>query len=118
MDNTMPKQLLKKLVIASFLMPYHFAFAYFVDGNNLYTNLADWKSADTKRVYDATYAAGYVIGVSDAFTRTIICPPNNVTRGQIIDITFLYLQNNPNIRQLPASVLVMNALKEAFPCKN
>jgi len=45
-----------------------------------------------------------------------ICVPDTVERGQIIDISVKYFDENPEKRHLPARGLIRDALKVAFPC--
>jgi hypothetical protein len=46
-----------------------------------------------------------------------MCPPENkVTWQQVADIGIKYLEEHPEARHLPADDVVLNALKETFPC--
>lgn len=44
------------------------------------------------------------------------CPPDAVTNGQYVDLTILYLQENPALRHNPARGLFHNSVMAAFPC--
>lgn len=46
----------------------------------------------------------------------LTCIPDNVTNQQNMDIVTRYLQDNPSTRHQPAHVLVIMAMREAFPC--
>jgi hypothetical protein len=47
----------------------------------------------------------------------VICIPQRATRGQIVDVVKLHMQQNPKDRHSPAVTLVVVALREAFPCE-
>jgi hypothetical protein len=60
---------------------------------------------------------GYVTGVSDIMsTNGDICPPNNATVQQIVDIVARYLTDHPERRHYSASSESGIALMQAFPC--
>ncbi|WP_417243016.1 Rap1a/Tai family immunity protein [Celeribacter sp.] len=44
------------------------------------------------------------------------CIPENVERGQIVDVTMKYLEENPQSRHESARGLLFQALQSAFPC--
>jgi cell division protein FtsI/penicillin-binding protein 2 len=44
------------------------------------------------------------------------CVPENVERGQIVDVTIKYLAENPQSRHESARGLTLQALQGAFPC--
>jgi hypothetical protein len=44
------------------------------------------------------------------------CVPENVERGQILDVTINYLAENPQSRHESARSLTLQALQDAFPC--
>lgn len=90
------------------------AIGYFNTGNHLYENC--------KRT-SKDYCVGYISGAYD-MTRLyqadgadrIICPPKGVTNGQVRDVVLRDLELSPATRHEPAAVLVIRALKKAFPC--
>jgi len=92
-------------------------FASFYTGNEIYARLMDWKSESPSNMTTASVGAGYVIGVYDALNGLSFCSPGGVNQGQIRDIVFNYLRDNPQIRQKDAYILVVQALNKAFPCK-
>lgn len=62
---------------------------------------------------------GFVFGVVDMHNAAglkMFCVPEGVTGGQLKDIAKKYLAEHPGERHLPASFLVIKALKETFPC--
>jgi Rap1a immunity proteins len=42
--------------------------------------------------------------------------PKGATAGQVLDVTKLYIQHHPDKQYLPAPQLIVNALREKFPC--
>lgn len=86
-------------------------------GNELYSGMQDWRSKPSIDLINAATKVGFVHGVADATNGLYFCPPSGVTIGQTIDIVFLYLQNQPEKRNQPASDLVINALKSVYPCR-
>jgi len=92
--------------------------AFFEDGNNLVRRLREFEKAragDPNANYDdATYYMGFVIGVHDA-TAYNYNTPSQITVGQIWAVVAKYLKDNPEKWSQPASLLVMEALRKAFP---
>jgi hypothetical protein len=64
----------------------------------------------------ATYFMGYVSGVNDA-TSYLYGYISEVTVNQICSIVTIYLKKHPEKLNQCASILVIEALKEAFPKK-
>ncbi|WP_041530403.1 Rap1a/Tai family immunity protein [Paracoccus denitrificans] len=44
------------------------------------------------------------------------CQAKDMTPQQAVDVTTLYLKQNPNERHYPAAGLTLTALEKAFPC--
>jgi hypothetical protein len=42
--------------------------------------------------------------------------PAGASAGQVLDVAKLYIQDHPDKQYLPAPQLIVNALKEKFPC--
>lgn len=85
-----------------------------LNGNELF---ADLKRNDVS--YEYGYGSGFLIGAiqkSTLETRKLYCIPAGVTQRQIIDVTINYLQNSPEIRNLPAIILIEMAFMKAWPC--
>lgn len=100
---------MKKLLIALLMIPA-VAYADFWSGNLLHQRLQSSESSDR------ILALGYIMGISDAYDGSAHCSGQSVTAGQTRDVVKLYLEQNPAIRDLNASVIVMVALGQAFPC--
>lgn len=63
------------------------------------------------------YALGYIVGVADSFNdNEALCIPGTVTKGQLNDVVHIYLKNSPQVRDLPATILIMIALSEHWAC--
>ena len=100
-----------------------FCFLYFLiisgpslalTGNELF---ADLKRNDVS--YEYGYSSGFLFGAvqkSVLETKKIYCIPSGVTQRQIIDVTINYLQNSPEIRNLPAIILIEMGFMRAWPC--
>jgi hypothetical protein len=57
------------------------------------------------------YCMGYIVGVAAA--SAYVCPPAEVTKGQMRDVVIRYLQNYPESRHQPAATLAATALSTA-----
>lgn len=63
---------------------------------------------------------GYVVGVHDATWATKqltpFCVPDGVLSGQLTDVAWKFLEQNPELRHHSASYLVRRAFAKAWPC--
>ena len=100
---------MKKLFVSLLFVPA-VANAEFMSGNQL---LSDMKGSDMNQML----ALGYIMGVSDTCTTITICPPANVTAGQVQDIVRQHLEANPSKRHFTADSLIKNKLEEIWPCR-
>ena len=65
-----------------------------------------------------SFCAGYIGGVIDT-NHAMFCIPPKVTKREIINITIMYLRDNPEEKlDLYAPNLVTKAIRIAFPCKD
>lgn len=71
------------------------------------------------------YCLGYVTGISDGITTlqmlnpphwTPICKPDRVTDRQLRDVVVQYLDDHPEERHEPISLLTVVAMRAAWPC--
>ncbi len=88
----------------------------FMTGNNLYALLSNSDIASR----DAADALGYISGVLDqAFDdKTLrICNEGKLARGQARQIVKNYMEKNPDKWSYVASMSVIFAMREAFPCR-
>ena len=58
----------------------------------------------------------YITGVLDTLHDRTFCLPQPAVAANAIDVVILYLHDHPERLQSPASDLVVDALKEKFPC--
>lgn len=77
------------------------------------TALGGGSGADQVKIRE--YSA-YILGVCDA-TDILYNLPAQATKGQVISVVSNYLKNHPEQWGESAVVLVVRALKEAFPLK-
>jgi len=62
---------------------------------------------------------GYVTGVADSMIyENIFCTPSSSTHERFTLIVKNYLSEHPGKLHIHAGILVLDALKEAFPCQN
>jgi hypothetical protein len=86
-----------------------------IDGNELYS----WCSSPQTR---NTLCAAYVSGVVDVIRHPLLsfegraCMAREVSVDQLLDIVTRRLAANPQDRHNPASHLVFEAVRRAFPC--
>lgn len=99
------------LVFAILALSSSTASADFYDGNKLRQLL------DSNNAIDTGIFWGYVAGLADLSYGVTICPDQNVRLSQSAAVVKKYLAENPQAWNLPASTLVLSALKGAFPCK-
>ncbi|MDF1895552.1 Rap1a/Tai family immunity protein [Rahnella contaminans] len=118
---------MKKIFSVVSLSAYLFstpALAYFYTGNDLYEwGAALQRTRDNRHLAsdtaDASMYQGYVSGIYDSANGVVFCPKRKqgMTIGQISDVVFKYLKDNPESRNESASQLVMSAFVAAFPCQ-
>lgn len=100
------------------------------NGNWLFNKCA------ARDVVDELQCMTYIAGVHDGFfagvvstisrheilegkiRRPAFCKYDGVTQGQLKDVAFKYLRDNPADRQWPAAFLLLKAFSAAFPCPN
>jgi hypothetical protein len=84
------------------------AFSQQQDGNEMLERMKKAEVSDN-------FYMGYITGI--AIMNTTACYYSNITTGQIYDVVKIYLEQNPAIRHLSRGVIVVQALNNAFPCK-
>jgi hypothetical protein len=100
-----------KKIIACFLIAPSIACAHFMSGNDL---LRDMNGGSVNR----GLALGYVLGVTDALYSIVVCPPTNITAGQLTDIIRKHLEDNPGSRHYSADSIIANKLTAMWPCQS
>ena len=93
-----------------------------ITGNDLYE---DCQAKTTNPIYYQKRfgCLGYINGVLDAtigpdngLVGFKFCPADTITRGQVRDVVIKWLSDHPQDRDIQASILVVIALREAWPC--
>jgi hypothetical protein len=66
----------------------------------------------------AMQCSGYVLGYVDGLLThsDLVCLPDGITYEQILAVTLKHLKENPAQLHRPSGDLVMEALREAWPC--
>jgi Ssp1 endopeptidase immunity protein Rap1a len=89
--------------------------AAFYNGNKLYTECTGSKATD--QVSCISYIEGIADMVAGLWTpKDTACFSPGINAGQLQDIVVNYLQDHPENRHWPATILVLQALHDAFPC--
>lgn len=100
-------------MVLVFTVQGNVARAEYWDGNKLHEFCQ--KSIET---IQQSYCLAYVAGIHDALGSVqMFCVPNFVQLRQLTDVTKQFLVAHPERRHQAASMLVTEALAEAFPCK-
>lgn len=77
---------------------------------------------DDEAYFGSGFCYGYVTGIATTLTwaseENKICTPENVTNEQIASIIRKYLKEHPEMLHESADLLVIIALRRAFPCNN
>ena len=81
----------------------------FVTGNKLFT------ACRNASVFCVEYISG-VISRNMADHGTRFCLPQSITDSHVRDVVVLWLDGHPEKRHLAGSFVVLQALKEGFPC--
>ena len=106
------------------------------DGSSLLTKCSlavrvfDGEKLSSVDATEGTFCVDYISGIHDTdFMVQMLeehekitlmkhaCPPSNASTAQAVRIVVKYLHDNPERLHMPASVLVTDAIRSAFPCK-
>ena len=103
---------MKKLITAvTIALSSVAAQAEFVDGNKLLSWLESSNEAEN------ALGVGYVAGVFDGLSGSVICAPSNVTLRQVSDMTVRGLKAVPEARDKSADQFVSAIASSKWPCK-
>jgi hypothetical protein len=90
-------------------------FTAFETGNEL-ADVCNVRADDQRRFNDA--CSGYIAGASDVLnSQGTICTPKEITVHQTVDVILNYIREHPAQRNMAATMLIGDALGQAFPCK-
>lgn len=101
--------------------------AYLRECSVIEKDMNDLTQPDMKYLFSCiAYTEGVLDGIQaeDAFQKVTagksqtapFCVPDAADNGQIIRITLKYIRNNPEEAHQRTAVLILEALREAFPC--
>ena len=102
------------LLVFLSILNFDTARAELITGNELFR----WWS-DKDHRYEGL-CLGYILGIHETNTaQSGACVPSSgVSRREIRDIVIRYLTTRPENRHLYAATLVLDAMRQAFPCCN
>lgn len=109
------------------------AFEFPSTSGNAFVRLCSVLEGGTKKLGDAeqsnecnAYAQGVVQGVATevAYVKAVtgkapvapFCMPEEVENGQVVRITLKHIRNHPENAHLPTAPLIVESLRQAFPC--
>ncbi len=83
------------------------------------------KPMSSEQSFDAGMCVGMIQGLSDGhiYTSTynrvdkLFCIPDQVSKGQVVNIIIDYAKEHPEILQQPELDLLIKAFKNEFPCR-
>jgi CheY-specific phosphatase CheX len=102
--------------LAAMLVMTAHAAGEFKTGNEVKAGLEGWVRDDSTETVRDAVAFGYVIGVHDALSGSVICSGDNVTQGQVVQVVLKYMRNNPEVLDQSADRVITAALKAVWPC--
>jgi hypothetical protein len=71
--------------------------------------------ADSCATARGGFCLGYIVVIGQV--SPAVCPPVGSIHGQVQRVAVQFLRDHPERLREPASVLVKEALRQAFPCK-
>jgi hypothetical protein len=89
----------------------------FMTGRILKVGLEGFVSETSDELVRDAIAFGYVIGVHDALSGTLICSGDEVTQGLVIQAVLQYMRAHPETLDDSADTVVVAALKGVWPCR-
>jgi hypothetical protein len=106
------------------------------DGNTLLrtcslaVRIFDGEKLSSGDAVDGGFCLGYIMGshdmdiavqVMEEHEKTTLmkhsCVPSNASTAQVVRVVVKYLRDNPERLNMPASVLITDAVRSSFPCK-
>ncbi|MGS1116855.1 Rap1a/Tai family immunity protein [Castellaniella sp. UC4442_H9] len=118
----MRSQALAAIFISGLTLCGTVASATYIDGSQLKAwsdgnYRVEHGSKSWSDVHDEALLIGYISGVSDTVNGLFFCPPSNAKLGQLMGVVRKHLLANPESWNMSAGMLVIAALRQAFPCK-
>jgi hypothetical protein len=105
-------------VVVLMVQPMTPAHAGFVTGEELHAVCSDLAVDDRCQMYVAGVADALLgLRESGALQTTDFCLMVGIDTAQVADVVERYLSSNPEQRKLPTVTLILDALRDAFPCQ-
>jgi len=97
---------------------------YFKTGNELFDECREVLKQENKTDVAIGNCIGFIEGAADThetlvdsfYIKPIFCLQQNIQSEQLVRIVLKNLAEHPELLNAPASHLVLNSLKEGFPC--
>jgi hypothetical protein len=108
------------------------------DGNSLLRKCSlavrifdgDGEKLSSTDAVDGSFCTGYILGSHDTdYAVQMIeehdkitvmkhaCVPSDASTAKVVRVVVKYLRDNPERLHMPASILVIDAVRSSFPCK-
>jgi hypothetical protein len=96
-------------------------------GNDLLPSCKEMVTSTISPLSTTAYTQGLCSGIvrgvwflADEIPQAVgrACIPSNATLGQLIRVVVAYMERNPALLNYDFTVLTLNALREAWPCRN
>lgn len=88
---------------------------YFLTLMDSYQAALSSQATDSDRINGALYM-GYIAGIANALTGKDFCVPEGVTLGSMAKLTSKYVSDHPSIVGRHGGFIVIQALKQKYPC--
>ena len=105
-------------ILVSMALPAHS-----MTGNELKTNCQNYSDSSTD--FRSGVCAGFILGSLESTSiwtsiasQIPYCIPENATNGQLIAVVRKYLDTNLEVLHQTGTTLIIDAMMNAFPCKN
>ena len=99
------------------LMALFFAFIPLYSCADYFTGNDIMDSWNNKYFESNSMIRGYFAGVQDSYNGVYFCVESEVKMSQAAEVVVKYMKENPEEWHKPGKILVIDALKKAFPCK-
>lgn len=105
------------LLIVFLIFPFY-TNASFYSGFEIKTRLEGWGKLTDENAISSSMGAGYVVGIADQGNGLFFCMPEGVTVGQLVSMSLKYLNENPEMLNKAADILITKNLRNVWPCQN
>lgn len=120
LENISMKTFAQSFIVALFILVMSVPVkAKGLNGNDLLRK-CQGQDGTTIMAMNKGFCLGLIAGYTDSLRTSKnlnLCIPNEVEWGQRMEVVVKYLENHSEKRHIYYEVLIIEALKEAFPCK-